>query len=101
VYKRQDLERSGFFVCVEDLEDELVRAAGPALATELLAAHGDLDAFRRMGRQPAWRGRDEAARLRRFLDAGSGRKLRYARLVTGALPLDRAPRPLTALLAAF
>lgn len=96
-----DLERSGFFVCVEDLEDELVRAAGPALATELLAEHGDLDAFRRMGRQPAWRGRDEAARLRRFLDAGSGRKLRYARLITGALPLDRAPRPLTALLAAL
>src|SRR5262249_43332110 len=27
---RADLERLGFFVCAEDLEDELIRAAGPA-----------------------------------------------------------------------
>jgi hypothetical protein len=97
---RADLERLGFAVCVADLEDELIRAAGPALAAEVLAAHGDLGAFRTLQRQPAWRGRDEAAQLRRFLGAGSQRKLRYARLLTEAIDSDRIPRPLEAALAA-
>lgn len=95
-----DLARLGFFVCVEDLEDELIRAAGPARVTAVFAAHGDLGAFRTMTRQPAWRGKDEAAQLRRFLSAGSQRKLRYARLLTEELSLDRIPPPLSALLAA-
>ncbi len=97
---RADLERLGFFACVEDLEDELIRAAGPALATELFAAHGDLRAFRTIQRQPAWRGRREAAQLRRFLGAGAQRKSRYARLLTEAIDLAEVPRPLTSLLAA-
>jgi hypothetical protein len=97
---RADLERLGFFTCVEDLEDELIRAAGPALVTELFAAHGDLRAFRTIQRQPAWRGRREAAQLRRFLGAGAQRKSRYARLLTEAIDLDEVPRPLTGLLAA-
>jgi hypothetical protein len=96
-----DLERLGFYVCVEDLEDELIRAAGPTLVTEVFAEHGDLAAFRTIQRQPAWRGKDEAAQLRRFLGAGARRKLRYARLLTEAVELDRIPRPLTALLAAM
>ena len=95
-----DLSRLGFFVCVADLEDELIRAAGADLVLEVFAAHGDLGAFRTIQRQPAWRGRDEAAQLRRFLSAGAQRKLRYARLLTGAISLDRMPRPLTALLTA-
>jgi hypothetical protein len=95
-----DLERLGFFCCVADLEDELIRAAGPALITELFAAHGDLRAFRTIKRQPAWRGRDEAAQLRRFLGAGAQRKLRYARLLTEAISVGQLPRPLTGLLAA-
>jgi hypothetical protein len=97
---RAELERLGFYVCVADLEDELIRAAGPALAAEVLAAHGDLGAFRIIQRQPAWRGRDEAAQLRRFLGAGSQRKLRYARLLTEAIDSERMPRPLEAALAA-
>jgi hypothetical protein len=97
---RAELERLGFYVCVPDLEDELIRAAGPALAAEVLAAHGDLGAFRIIQRQPAWRGRDEAAQLRRFLGAGSQRKLRYARLLTEAIDSERMPRPLEAALAA-
>ena len=97
---RADLERLGFFTCVEDLEDELIRAAGPALVTELFDAHGDLRAFRTIQRQPAWRGRREAAQLRRFLAAGAQRKSRYARLLTEAIDLDEIPRPLTGLLAA-
>ena len=94
-----DLERLGFFACVDDLEDELIRAAGPELVTELFAAHGDLRAFRTIQRQPAWRGRAEAAQLRRFLGAGAQRKLRYARLLTEAIDLGQAPRPLAGLLA--
>jgi OLD-like protein len=93
-----DVERLGFFACVADLEDELIRTAGPALVTELFAAHGDLRAFRTIQRQPAWRGRDEAAQLRRFLGAGAQRKLRYARLLTEAIDLDQVPRPLAGLL---
>ena len=97
---RAELERLGFFVCVQDLEDELIRAAGTALAAEVLAAHGDLGSFRIMQRQPAWRGKDEGAQLRRFLGAGARRKLRYARLLTEAIDPDRMPRPLEAVLAA-
>jgi hypothetical protein len=97
---RADLERLGFAVCVEDLEDELIRAAGTALAVQVLDAHGDLAAFRIIQRQPAWRGKDEAAQLRRFLGAGSRRKLRYARLLTEAIDRDRMPHPLEAVLAA-
>jgi hypothetical protein len=95
-----DLEGLGFFGCVQDLEDELVRAAGPARVTQVFAAYGDLGAFRTLQRQPAWRGRGEAAQLRRFLGAGAQRKLRYARLLTEAIDLDRVPRPLSGLLAA-
>ncbi|MFC6087697.1 hypothetical protein [Saccharothrix lopnurensis] len=98
---REDLERSGFHVCVEDLEDELIRAAGPTRVIEVFAAHGDVGAFRKVQRQPAWRGKDEAAQLRRFLGSGSQRKLRYARLLTEAIALDRVPRPLTGLLDAI
>jgi hypothetical protein len=95
---RADLGPLGFFVCVADLEDELIRAAGPVRVLEVFAAHGDLGAFRTIQRQPAWQGRDEAAQMRRFLGAGAQRKLRYARLLTDAISLDRMPRPLTALL---
>ena len=97
---RAELARLGFSVCVADLEDELIRAAGTALAAEVLAAHGDLGAFRTIQRQPAWRGKDEAAQLRRLLGAGAQRKLRYARLLTEAIDPDRIPLPLEAVLAA-
>jgi hypothetical protein len=38
--------------------------------------------------------------MRRFLAAGSQRKLRYARLLVEAVRLDRVPRPLADLLGA-
>jgi hypothetical protein len=38
--------------------------------------------------------------LRRFLSAGSKRKLRYARLLIEAIRPDRVPEPLAGLLAA-
>jgi hypothetical protein len=95
------LERLGFFVCVADLEDELIRAAGRARVLQALAAGGDLGAFRTLQRQPAWRGKDEVAQLRRFFGAGSRRKFRYAALLAGAIPADQVPRPLAALLSAL
>ena len=71
-------------------------AAGAALAEELLGAQGDLGSFRTMQRQPAWRGKPREAQLRRFLGAGSYRKLRYARLLVDAIDLNRMPKPLDA-----
>src|SRR5947209_7618840 len=42
---RADMERLGFYVCVEDLEDELIRALGPASVQAVLDSEGDLDSF--------------------------------------------------------
>jgi hypothetical protein len=54
---RLDLERLGFYVCVADLEDELIRALGTASVEQVLEAHGDLGSFRTLQKQPAWQGR--------------------------------------------
>ncbi len=97
---RADMERLGFHVCVEDLEDELVRAVGVPGVEGLLDAQGDLGAFRALQGQPAWRGREPAAQVRRFLGSGAHRKLRYARLLVElAAARGTLPRPLDALLA--
>ena len=95
---RVDMERLGFYVCVKDLEDELIRAVGVARVEALIDSQGDLGPFRSLQRQPEWRGQPAAAQLRRFLGSGSRRKLRYARLLAGAVDLDRLPHPLEAVL---
>ncbi len=95
---RADMERLGFYVCVKDLEDELIRAIGVARVEALIDSQGDLGSFRSLQRQPEWRGQPAAAQLRRFLGSGSRRKLRYARLFAGAVDLDRLPHPLEAVL---
>jgi hypothetical protein len=95
---RDDMERLGFHVCVADLEDELIRALGPASVQELLDAHGDLNAFRTFQRQPAWRGQRLDRQLRRFMGSADRRKLRYARLIVESVELERVPRPLDAVL---
>lgn len=96
---REDMERLGFHVCVEDLEDELIRAVGAARVVALIDSQGDLGSFRSLQRQPQWRGQLLEAQLRRFLGSGARRKLRYARLLAGAVDLDRLPHSLEALLA--
>jgi hypothetical protein len=96
---RDDLERLGFYVCIEDLEDELIRAVGAAGVVALIESQGDLGSFRSLQRQPQWRGQLVEAQLRRFLGSGATRKLRYARLLAGALDLARLPHPLEAVLA--
>ena len=96
---RTDLERLGFYVCVDDLEDELIRALGAEEVEAVLAAHGDLGPFRTFQKQPAWRDRAVEAQLRRFLGSADRRKLRYARLLVDALDLSRVPHPLDGVLA--
>jgi hypothetical protein len=95
---RADMERLGFYVCVEDLEDELIRAIGTAQVEELIDSQGDLGSFRSLQRQPEWRGQPAGEQLRRFLGSGARRKLRYARLLVGAVDLDRLPHPLEAVI---
>jgi len=96
---RIDMERLGFFVCSADLEDELIRALGAVAVEEVVDAQGDLGSFRTLQRQPAWRGRTTEQQLRRFMGSGSGRKIRYARLLVDALDLTQVPRPLDGALA--
>jgi hypothetical protein len=96
---RADLERLGFYVCVTDLEDELIRAVGVVEVEALFDAQGDLGSFRSLQSQVAWRGRPVDAQMRRFLGSGARRKLRYARLLVEAVDVDRVPRPLDGVLA--
>jgi hypothetical protein len=95
---RDDMERLGFYVCVEDLEDELIRALGATAVEEVVAAQGDLGPFRTLQKQPAWQGRPTEEQLRRFMGSGGSRKIRYARLLADALEPDQVPRPLDLLL---
>jgi hypothetical protein len=96
---RSDLRRLGFHVCVDDLEDELIRAVGGSGVEALFDSQGDLGSFRSLQRQAAWRGRSVDAQMRRFLGSGSRRKLRYARLLVQAVDLDHVPQALDAVLA--
>jgi hypothetical protein len=96
---RIEMEQLGFFVCDKDLEDELIRASGRSAIQALLDSQGDLGSFQTLRQQPAWRQEGFEAQMRRWLSAGARRKLRYARLLVLSAPLDRMPRPLTAVLA--
>ncbi|MGH2686127.1 MAG: TOPRIM nucleotidyl transferase/hydrolase domain-containing protein [Actinomycetota bacterium] len=95
---RADMESLGFYVCDEDLEDELIRALLVAAVVEVIAAEGELGSLRRLQKQPAQRGRSPEAQLRRFMGTRSGRKQRYARLLVDALDLGRVPRVLDGVL---
>jgi hypothetical protein len=96
---RADMEQLGFFVCDVDLEDELIRALGPARVESVLDAGGDLGPFRTFQKQPAWRGRPVESQLRRFLRSADRRKMRYGPRFIEALELSEIPRPLDGVLA--
>ena len=93
----RDLPR---FVCDADLEDELVRALGIPRVLDVVAAAGDLSSWQILRNQPFHRARSEAAVLQRFFGTTSGRKEKYAGLLTAALEPARAPAPLAGALAA-
>jgi len=96
---RADMEALGFYVCVADLEDELIRCLGAACVEQVVDEQGELGPFRTFQQQPAWQGHSRQAQLRRFIGTHSGRKIRYARLLVDALNLASVPRPLDRVLA--
>jgi Overcoming lysogenization defect protein-like, TOPRIM domain len=96
---RAEMEALGFYVCVADLEEELIRCLGAACVEQVIEAQGELGPFRTFQRQPAWQGRSSQEQLRRFIGTHSGRKARYARLLVDALELTSVPRPLDRVLA--
>ncbi|WP_374976232.1 ATP-dependent endonuclease [Microbacterium trichothecenolyticum] len=103
VGERADFERvlETVFVCDPDLEAEFVRALGIEGVEAVIAEQGELDSFRSLQRQPFQRDRPVEAQLARFFGGRSGNKARYARLLAEAVPLERVPPPLAALLAAL
>jgi len=96
---RADTERLGFFVCVADLEDELIRSLGVAATEQLIEAEGELGPFQTFTKQPAQRTRTREQQLRRFMGTRSGRKIHYGHVLAAALDLTRVPRPLDGVLA--
>jgi hypothetical protein len=96
---RTAMESLGFYVCVADIEDELIRSLGPALVERVVAAQGDSRKLRVFQNQPAQRGRTAEQLLRRFMGTTSGRKARYAYSLVHELDLTCVPQPLDRLLA--
>lgn len=93
---REGMERLGFFVCVANLEDELVRALGASAVLAIIDEQGELGAFRTYQKQLAHRERTREAQLWGFM---WNRKIRYAPLLVDALDPARVPRPLDGVLA--
>ena len=98
VLPRRELEALGFYACSPDLEDELIRALGPHAVEEIVEARGELRSFRRLQRQPAQRSQSLHDQLRRLMSGRTGGKERYAAAMAAAVPLERVPRPLSAVL---
>jgi hypothetical protein len=96
---RLEMEALGFYVCVADLEDELIRALGAAAVEKVIDAQGELRSFRTLQRQPAQQGWTKERQLRRFMGSRGGRKVHYARVLVDELDLAQVPRPLDCLLA--
>jgi hypothetical protein len=96
---RREMEALGFYACVSDLEDELIRALDVETVLEIIATAGELTPFQTLQQQPAHRGRSTHEQFHRFLGTRSGRKIRYGRLLVEALDLERVPRPLDRVLA--
>lgn len=92
------LEPFGFFACVADLEDELIRALGVEAVERVLEAQGELTSFRRFQAMPQHRRTAVHHQLRRFLGTRATRKIRSAQRLVEALDPARLPRPLEQLM---
>jgi hypothetical protein len=98
---RRGLDGVGpYFVCVADLEDELIRALGTGRVEDLIEAEDESGPFLTFTRQPAHRDTVRDQQLRRFMGTRSGRKIRYGHLLAAALDLTLIPAPLASLLSA-
>lgn len=89
----------GFFVCVADLEGELIRSLGTGRVEQLIAAQGELAMFQTFVKQPAHRNEPRERQLHRFMGTRSGRKIRYGHLLAAAVDPGQVPGPLAGLLA--
>jgi hypothetical protein len=96
---RDGLEALGFYVCVADLEDELIRALGTEGTQQMIADEGELAIFRTFQNQPHQRDRTIEQQLHRFIGTLGGRKERYARAFIRHLDPDDVPRPIRLVLA--
>ena len=95
----ESLESFGFYACVADLEDELIRALGAETVQGVLEAQGELASFRRFQAMPHHRLTPVEQQLRRFLGTRATRKIRSARLLVERLEVGQLPRPLSQLAA--
>ena len=93
------LESFGFFACVDDLEDELIRALGADAVERVIDAQGELRSFRRFQAMPQHAGTPVDRQLHRFLGTQATRKIRSAERLVEALEPNRLPRPLARLVA--
>jgi len=89
------LESLGFFACVVDLEDELLRSIGPAEAERVIERHGHTSSFRKMRQEPHYRDRSKAEQIHRFVGRS---RYRYARLLAEAVDMGGVPAPVQNLL---
>ena len=93
----ESLESFGFFACVADLEDELIRAVGPEAVERVIEAQAELNSFRRFQAMPQHRGTPVHHQLHRFLGTRATRKIRCAQRLVEALEPARLPHPLAQL----
>jgi hypothetical protein len=95
----ESLEPFGFFACVADLEDELIRALGAEAVERVIEAEAELGSFRRFQAMPQHRRSPVHRQLHRFLGTRATRKIRCAQRLVEAMDLARLPRPLVQLAA--
>lgn len=95
IHNRNDMEQLGFFVCVADLEDELLRALGAQEVLQIVTREGDLGDFQRLQLQLTHKGAALDDQIRAFIRK---RKLEYAPLLVDALDLTKVPAALDGVL---
>lgn len=83
----------GYFVCDEDLEDELANAFGDNETVALIESQGDKPAFEKFVAQPAHAAKPLHDQLCEFLHK-RGRQIRYAPLLVDAIDTAKMPAPL-------
>ena len=82
-------------MCVDDLEDELIRALGVDGVEAVLDRQGELASFRRLQRQPAQRDRPVTEQLHRFLGTPQRPQVAVRRAAhRRAVAVDAVPSPL-------
>ena len=95
---RSQMEGVGFFACVADLEDELIRAVSESDLSRLIQLEGDAQPWHTFRSQQAWHGRPMDQQFRRFIRSVSERNSRYIRAIVETIDPGQLPRPLRLLL---